>query len=37
MSDTFAGKDTVLEFGYGAGATVFKVAGRCSPWFDLKA
>ena len=30
MSDTFAGKDTVLEFGYGAGATVFKVAGRCT-------
>ena len=30
MSDTFAGKDTVLEFGYGAGAVTFLVAGRCT-------
>lgn len=30
MSETFAGKDTVLEFGYGSGASTFKVAGRCT-------
>ncbi len=30
MSDTFAGKDTVLEFGYGAAASTFLVAGRCT-------
>ena len=30
MSDAFAGKDTIMEFGYGSGATVFKVVGRCT-------
>lgn len=30
MSNAFAGLETVMEFGYGSGATVFKVVGRCT-------